>query len=113
VKSATLSAIIRGRDNIESAIHTDGWRGYNGLVDLGFKKHFRVFHGENESSKGDGRHVNGIESFWGYAKHQLVKFKGIPKDKFVFYLKETEFRFNNRGHDLYQFLLKDFRDNPL
>ncbi|MCL2023315.1 MAG: IS1595 family transposase, partial [Oscillospiraceae bacterium] len=35
------------------------------------------------------------------------------KDKFVFYLKETEFRFNNRGHDLYQFLLKDFRDNPL
>ena len=113
VKSATLSAIIRGRASIESAIHTDGWRGYDGLVDLGFEKHFRVYHGENEFSKGDGRHINGIESFWGYAKHRLVKFKGIPKDKFVFYLKETEFRFNNRGHDLYQFLLKDFRDNPL
>ncbi|MCL2109100.1 MAG: IS1595 family transposase [Oscillospiraceae bacterium] len=112
-KSATLSAIIRGCASIESAIHTDGWRGYDGLVDLGFEKHFRVYHGENEFSKGDGRHINGIESFWGYAKHRLIKFKGIPKDKFVFYFKETEFRFNNRGNDLYQLLLKYFRDNPL
>jgi len=25
-------------------LHTDGWRGYDGLVDLGFDKHFRVSH---------------------------------------------------------------------
>ena len=25
-----------------TVIHSDGWRGYNGLVDLGYKKHFRV-----------------------------------------------------------------------
>ena len=25
---------------------SDGWRGYNGLVDMGYKKHFRVHHGE-------------------------------------------------------------------
>jgi len=79
VQSATLSAIIRGRADIESVIHTDGWRGYDGLVDLGYEKHFRVYHGENEFSKGNGRHINGIESFWGYAKHRLDKFKGIPK----------------------------------
>jgi len=29
-----------------SIIHSDGWRGYNGLVDMGYKKHFRVHHGE-------------------------------------------------------------------
>jgi len=113
VKSATLSAIIRGRADIKSVIHTDGWRGYDGLVDLGYEKHFRVHHGANEFSDGSGNHINGIESFWGYAKHRLTKFKGIPKDKFIFYLKETEFRFNNRGTDSYQFLLKDFRDFPL
>ena len=31
-----------------SIIHADGWRGYNGLVDMGYKKHFRVYHGEHE-----------------------------------------------------------------
>jgi transposase-like protein len=113
IKSATLSAIIRGRAGIESVIHTDGWRGYDGLVDLGYEKHFRVGHDENEFSNSKGNHINGIEGFWGYAKHRLVKFKGVPKEKFIFYLKETEFRFNNRGNDLYKILLKNFRNNPL
>ena len=112
-KAQTLQAIIRGHADIESVIHTDGWAGYDGLVDMGYEKHFRVNHGENEFSRGFGNHINGIESFWGYAKHRLVKFKGIPRDKFELYLKETEFRFNNRGQDLYQILLKEFRSNPL
>jgi transposase-like protein len=113
VKSATLSAIIRGRADIESVIHTDGWRGYDGLVDLGYEKHFRVNHGDNEFSDSNGNHINGIESFWGYAKHRLVKFKGISKDKFQIHLLETEFRFNHRHIDLYHFLLKMFRIFPL
>ena len=112
-KAQTLQGIIRGHADIESVIHTDGWRGYDGLVDVGFEKHFRVNHGDNEFSKGNGKHINGIESFWGYAKHRLVKFKGIPKEKFELHLKETEFRFNHRGQDLYLFLLKEFRVNPL
>jgi transposase-like protein len=78
-KAATLQSIIRGQASIESVIHTDGWAGYDGLVHVGFEKHFRVNHGENEFSTGDGNHINGIESFWGFAKHRLVKFKGIPK----------------------------------
>jgi transposase-like protein len=112
-KARTLQGIIRGHANIESVIHTDGWRGYDGLVDVGFEKHFRVNHGANEFSKGNGNHINGIESFWGFAKHRLVKFKGIPKEKFELHLKETEFRFNHRGQSLYYLLLKEFRVNPL
>jgi len=104
---------VRSRVDVESVIHTDAWRGYDGLVDLGFEKHFRVNHAKNEFSKGDGNHINGIESFWGYAKHRLVKFNGIPRNLFEIYLKETEFRFNNRGNDLYKILLKMFRDCPL
>ncbi|MDR0986459.1 MAG: IS1595 family transposase, partial [Ruminococcus sp.] len=34
-------------------------------------------------------------------------------DRFPIYLKETEFRFNNRNMDLYKILLKMFRENPL
>ena len=113
VKSKTLQSIIRGRADIESVIHTDGWRGYDGLVDLGYEKHFRVNHGNDEFSRGCGQHINGIESFWGYAKHRLVKFKGISKKAFQLHLLETEFRFNNRDLDLYKFFLKEFRNNPL
>jgi transposase-like protein len=94
-------------------IHTDAWRGYDGLVDLGYEKHFRVNHGENIFSSGGGNHINGIESFWGYAKHRLTKFKGIRKEKLIFYLKESEFRFNHRKDDIYHFLLKNFREKPL
>ena len=41
---AALQGIIRGKVSLESVIHSDGWRGYNGLVDLGCQKHFRVEH---------------------------------------------------------------------
>ena len=109
----TLQGIIRGKVDINSVIHSDGWRGYNGLVDVGYEKHYRVEHGKDEFSKGHGQHINGIESFWGYAKHRLMKFKGIPKDKFEIHLKETEFRFNHRGQDLYKLLLSWFRSFPL
>ena len=50
--STTLQSIIKGKTSIESVIHSDGWRGYNGLVDFGYKKHFRVHHGKNEFAKG-------------------------------------------------------------
>jgi len=33
-------------------------------------------------------HINGIENFWGYAKHRLAKFKGIKKENFLLHLKE-------------------------
>jgi transposase-like protein len=109
---ATLQAIIRGKVDPNSIIHTDGWRGYDGLVDIGLQKHFRVNHGNNEFVRGTN-HVNGIESFWSYAKHRLTQFHGIRNDKFEPHLKETEFRFNHRRQNLYKALLQLFRNHPL
>jgi transposase len=109
---ATLQEVIRGRVSPESVIHSDYWRGYDGLVDLGYKKHYRVHHGTNEFAKGK-RHINGIESFWSFAKSRLVKFNGIPKSTFYLHLKESEFRFNYRNEDIYLLLLKIFRKEPL
>jgi transposase-like protein len=54
-----------------------------------------------------------IESFWGYAKNRLVKFHGIRKQDFIKYIKETEFRFNMRGKNMYKELLKILRKEPL
>jgi transposase len=109
---ATLQGIIRGRVSPESIIHSDKWRGYNGLVDLGYKKHYRVHHGTNEFARGKN-HINGIESFWSFAKNRLIKFHGIPRDTFYLHLKECEFRFNCRNKNLYYLLLKMFREKPL
>ena len=109
----TLQAVIRERIELEeSIIHSDGWRGYDGLVDLGYKKHFRVNHGSNEFVQ-EKSHINGIESFWGYAKTRLSRFRGMRKSTFHLHLKECEFRFNHRGHNLYDLLLNMFRENPL
>ncbi|NOS35745.1 MAG: IS1595 family transposase [Deltaproteobacteria bacterium] len=109
---ATLQAIIRGRVAPESVVHSDSWRGYNGLVDLGYKKHFRVQHGANEFVKGKC-HINGIESFWSFAKRRLSKFHGVPRSTFYLHLKECEFRFNYRGKDIYAIVLKMCRNKPL
>src|SRR5438270_6149016 len=38
-KKARLQAIIRGRVALEAVINSDGWRGYDGLVDVGYSKH--------------------------------------------------------------------------
>ena len=108
-QKATLQAI---KVSIESIIYSDGWRGYNGLVDVSYDKHFRVNHGDNEFAIGHN-HINGIESFWSYAKIRLVKFRGLSKDSFNLHLKECEFRFNNRSKDIYKILLKNFRIFPL
>jgi transposase-like protein len=112
VAKSTLLAIIRGKASLESVLHTDGWPGYDGLVEMGFQKHRRVDHGSEQFASGPN-HINGIESFWGYAKHRLTKFHGVAKTTFPLHLKETEFRFNHRKKNLYKVLLSILRKEPL
>jgi transposase len=111
-KKVTLQAIIRGRVAAEAIINSDGWRGYDGLVDVGYSKHYRVNHGKNEFVRG-AHHVNGIESFWSFAKRRLQKFNGISARTFYLHLKECEYRFNNRNKDLGHLLLKLLERYPL
>ncbi len=108
----TLQAVIRGRIEPNTVIHSDGWRGYDGLVDVGFDKHFRVNHSDNQFADGMN-HINGIESFWSFAKRRLHKFNGVPRSTFYLHLKECEYRFNNRKQNLVRLLLKLLENNPL
>ena len=111
-KKRTLQAVIRGRVALDTVIHSDGWRGYDGLVDVGYAKHFRVDHGNNQFVRGP-YHVNGIESFWSFAKRRLQKFNGVPARTFYLHLKESEYRFNNRSNNLARELLKLLERYPL
>lgn len=109
---ATLQAIIRGKVSSNSIIHSDQWRGYNGLVDIGYEKHYRVKHSDNEFAN-DKSHINGIESFRSYSKRRLQKFHGVPQSTFYLHLKECEFRFNHRNENICAILLKMIRKHPL
>ena len=108
----TLQNIIRGRVSLDSVIHSDGWRGYNGLVDVGYSKHYRVNHSADIFAI-DAIHINGIESFWSFAKRRLQKFNGVPTSTFYLHLKECEYRFNHRNENLQLLLLKVLEQYPL
>jgi transposase len=89
VKAKTLQAIIQDKVSPECIVMTDGWQSYNGLVNVGYDKHFRIKKYRKEGNPfTDGPvHVNGIESFWSYAKQRLARF---IKANFELHLKECE-----------------------
>lgn len=112
---AVLQRVIRGKVALDSVICSDHWRGYAGLVDLGYQKHLRVDHGRDEfvARRDRTNHINGIEGFWGYAKARLSRFRGMARQTFLLHLKECELRFNHRDQNLYRALLEMCRKQPL
>jgi transposase len=115
VKNCSMSElmpIIQGKADINTIIYTDGFKTYDGLADYGYKRHYRVKHGENEFATGHN-HINGIENFWGLCKVRLAKYRGVHKHKFYFHIKECEFRYNNRDKNLYLCLMKIIKNNPI
>lgn len=110
-----LMPIIIEQADKEATLYTDGFKTYDGLVNYGYKEHFRIIHSDDEFARGHN-HINGIENFWGLCKVRLSRFRGLHKHKFYLHLKECEFRYNFRkeGHkEMYKYLLKIIRENPL
>ena len=113
---ATLQALIKGQVELAAEITTDGFKSYDGLVEAGFSKHHRInkYYGRDKVRFSEnGVHINGIESFWSYAKRRHAKFNGLRRTSFPTFLKETEFRFNTRDQNLYKVILRSCRTNPL
>lgn len=80
---------IRGHVALAAVLVTDGWIGYNGLVDVGYVRHLRI--NKSKHFAENGVHLNGIESFWSFTKRRLAKFNGV-KANFPLHLKECEWR---------------------
>jgi transposase len=108
---AELEPIIKGQVLSQTTVYTDGWLGYDGLLLSGYK-HRRIHHHQNEFARGKN-HVNGIESFWSYAKFRFIKLRGVLPEFFFLHLKESEWRWNHRRDNLYSLLLKNLRLKPL
>lgn len=111
-KKRTLFPLINKHTKTGSIYYTDDYEGYASLVAKG--NHVVI-----EKQKGvpltTGFTVNGIEGFWSYAKNWLYHYRGVPKKHFQLYLKEIEWRFNNREKNLLpilQGLIRGYRLVP-
>ena len=82
---------------------SDGWRGYNGLVDVGYDRHLRI--NKSKHFAENGVHINGVESFWSFTKRRLEKFNGV-KANFELHLKECEWRWSEDANALFQEIRK-------
>jgi transposase len=98
VKDVTAETLLREaikKVKRGSTIYTDKFKSYDSLVMYGFK-HERV---DKSIKFSNGKvYINGIEGFWSYAKERLLKFHGVSRENFVYYLKELEFRYNFRAN---------------
>jgi len=104
-----LHPILRGKVDPQSVLFTDGWPGYDGLVDVGYDKHVRI--NKNKAFAQGRAHVNGIEAFWSLTKRRLAKFNGVKK-LFPLHLKECEWRYSQSLPTLKASLLSILKSLP-
>ncbi len=93
----TVKKVRRG-----SIVYTDKWRSYDSLMFCGYK-HLNIDH--KHKFKEGKVYINGVEGFWSFAKERLIKHHGISQHKFILYLKEMEWRYNNRNEDLFDMIV--------
>lgn len=99
-KAETLRPVIQWKvDFNESILYSDGWKAYDGLVDPISERHPRVDHWDNQFSKWNGIHINGIKNFWSYTKRRLNKFNWV-RVNFHLHLKECEWRYTREKFEL-------------
>ena len=107
-----LRRLIKKSHRNEALSVPKDWRHYDSIVDLKSRWHCRI-----RSTSKAKRAVSGpqdaIEEFLGFARKRLTTFNLNGADHFNLHLKECEFRFNHRNEDIYQLLLKRFREAPL
>ena len=94
----TVTKVRRG-----SIVYTDKWKGYDSLMFCGYR-HLNIDHATR--FKQEKVCINGVEGFWSFAKERLIKHHGISKNKFLLYIKEMEWRYNNRDKNLFELLIK-------
>ena len=99
VRAETLMGITVKKVRRGSIVYTDRYNVYDSLMFCGYR-HLSVDH-KNHFSRGKV-YINGLEGFWSWAKERLIKHHGISPKLFPFYLKELEFRYNNRNEDIFE-----------
>ncbi|NML36473.1 HTH domain-containing protein [Chitinophaga sp. G-6-1-13] len=112
VSRPMIHAATRGRSVLETLDTTERLRRFNGVVDLGQYRLYRLGSSTTDTVNG-GPLMDEVDAFWGLTKHRLAKFKGLNRNTAYLHLKECEYRFNHRNEDLYSVLLELLKNFPL
>ncbi len=110
--TARLRQCLRNNGNGGPLCLPERWACYDGIVDM----ESRRIYGLTTFDEADDEGITWgrvIEDFLGFAQRRLFRMRLAVRDRFGLHLKECEFRFNHREEDLYQLLLKLFREKPL
>ena len=108
-----LQPLIQEHIRAGSVIHSDDWRAYRGIDQLGFT-HRVVIHAHNFVDPNTGVHTNQIEGFWAHAKKTFKQMHGVPNEHIGAHLDEVMFRWNEKDTDVFNFLLQHIAEyyNP-
>jgi len=90
-----IESIIERKVTAHSKVMTDEFSSYKGLAYKGYMHRF-VEHGKEQYVQ-ENVHVNGMENFWSWAKEHMFKYHGVFKKNLLYYMKEMEWKFNNRA----------------
>ena len=112
VSRPMIHAATRGRSVLETLDTTERLRRFNGVVDLGQYRLYRLGTSITDTLNGNPL-MDDVDAFWGLTKHRLAKFKGLNRNTAYLHLKECEYRFNHRNEDLYAVLLELLKTYPL
>jgi len=98
VSAETLLGLTVKKVRRGSVVYTDKFKSYDSLMFCGYR-HLSVDHQKRFSS--GKAYINGLEGFWSWASERFIKHHGVSKEHFPLYLKDLEFRYNNRHSDIF------------
>ena len=107
------SALLNGTNPSEPVVHrADEWHEYPVGIDVRRDMRLKIKSSTFQSAESSGD-LERVEAFGQFLRLRLTKFKGLRREKFYFHLKESEYRFNNRGKDLFTLLLGMLGEAPI
>ena len=95
VQATALHGFIQEAVEPDSTIHTDGWEGYVGLEELGYRHEYDFLAGSSQSASELLPHVHRVAALlkrWLIGTHQGA----VSREHLDYYLDEYTFRFNRR-----------------
>ncbi|BBD06728.1 transposase [Desulfovibrio ferrophilus] len=95
MRAETVYYLNLATANLGQVVYTDRYQEWETLIFCG-KSHIVT----NQKSEGSV-HVDGSRGFWSFCKTRLHRMSGVSALKFPLYLKELEFRYRNRGQDIF------------
>ena len=104
-KKETLEHLIKKYIKPGSIIHSDCWKAYDNLKDMGYK-HITVNHSKHFTDPHTGACTNRIESDWRHAKVSMPRY-GVKEGDHVSYLAEFLWRRKHHDLDLFIEIIKD------